>query len=59
MISEDKGFIAMLAMGILGLVLLFFCVLLYADYTKSKMELEQPRYFIEFKGNVYELKEVE
>ncbi len=54
----DKTVVAILAMLII-FVLLIASMLLTSDYLKTKLETEQPRYFIEFKGNVYEIKEVE
>lgn len=40
-------------------VLIFLAIVSYRGYSDKKLEKDQPRYFIEFKGNVYELKEVE
>lgn len=54
----DKTVVVMLAM-ILILILLIFGMIVTSDYLTTKLETEQPKYFIEFKGNVYELKEVD
>lgn len=35
-----------------------FGMLMVYDYSTKKLEAEQPKYFIEFKGNIYELKGV-
>ena len=56
--EEYKGVVALTAIVVIGL-LLFVAMILYSGYSDRKLEAEQPRYFIEFKGNVYELKEVE
>lgn len=40
-------------------ILSMFGMLMFYDYSTKKLEAEQPKYFIEFKGNIYELKEVD
>lgn len=56
--EEYKGAVALTTITVIGL-LLFFAMLFCSLYAEKKLETEQPRYFIEFKGNTYELKEVE
>lgn len=56
--EEYKGYIVLTTIIVIG-VLVFFAMVFYSDYSEKKLETEQPRYFIEFKGNTYELKEVE
>ena len=56
--EEYKGFAVVTAIIVIGL-LTFSAMAFYSDYSRVKLETEQPRYFIEFKGNTYELKEVE
>ena len=53
-----KGFAVVTAIIVFG-ILAFFAMVFYSKYSEKKIETEQPRYFIEFKGNTYELKEVE
>lgn len=55
--SEDKRFIILSVMGVIGF-LLFCGMTFYSGYIENKLKLEQPKYFIEFKGDLYELKEV-
>lgn len=40
-------------------MLSLFGMLMFYDYSTKKLEAEQPKYFIEFQGNIYELKGVE
>lgn len=56
--EEYKGTIVLTTIVIFG-ILVFFAMLFYSDYSGKKLETEQPKYFIEFKGSLYELKEVE
>ena len=56
--EEYKGFAVLIAIIVIGL-LTFSAMAFYSSYSERKLETEQPRYFIEFKGNMYELKEVE
>lgn len=56
--EEYKGVIAITTIVVFG-ILVFCAMLFYNLYSDKKLETEQPRYFIEFKGNVYELIEVE
>lgn len=56
--EEYKGAIVLTIIGVFG-ILVFFAMLFYSEYSDKKLETEQPKYFIEFKGNTYELKEVE
>ena len=56
--EKDKGVIALTTIVVFG-ILAFFAMVFYITYSYKKLETEQPRYFIEFKGNLYELKEVE
>lgn len=56
--KEDKATIVLTIIVIFG-ILVFFAMLFYSEYSGKKLETEQPKYFIEFKGNLYELKEVE
>ena len=56
--EEHKGFAVVIAIIVIGL-LTFSAMAFYSNYSVRKLETEQPRYFIEFKGNTYELKEVE
>ncbi|GAB7231418.1 hypothetical protein [Facklamia hominis] len=56
--SEDKAYFTMLTIAIVG-VLLLVGMTIYVGYMNERIKLEQPKYFIELKGNVYELKEVE
>lgn len=56
--EEYKGFFAITTIVVFG-ILVFLAMVLYSVYSEKKLETEQPRYFIEFKGNLYELKEVE
>ena len=58
MYEEDKGVAVVTAIIVIGL-LIFSAMAFYSNYSERKLETEQPRYFIEFKGNTYELKEVE
>lgn len=57
MVEIDKELIIILAM-VIFLMLSVFVIVYTADYLTTKLETEQPKYFIEFKGNLYELKEV-
>ena len=56
--EKDKGVIALTTIVVFG-ILAFFAMVFCITYSYKKLETEQPRYFIEFKGNLYELKEVE
>lgn len=56
--QEFRTFRVVIIAVIIGL-LIFSAMAFYSDYSRVKLETEQPRYFIEFKGNTYELKEVE
>ena len=56
--EEYKVFAVVTAIIVIGL-LIFSAMAFYSNYSVRKLETEQPRYFIEFKGNTYELKEVE
>ena len=56
--EEYKGFAVVITIIVIGL-LIFSAMAFYSNYSVRKPETEQPRYFIEFKGNLYELKEVE
>lgn len=56
--EEYKVFAIVTAIIVIGL-LIFSAMSFYSDYSEKKLETEQPRYFIEFKGTTYELKEVE
>ena len=56
--EKYKGFAVVIAIIVIGL-LTFSAMAFYSSYSERKLETEQPRYFIEFKGNTYELKEVE
>lgn len=56
--EEFRAFIVVAAIIVIGL-LIFAAMAFYSNYSIVKLETEQPRYFIEFKGNTYELKEVE
>ncbi|MGX7077463.1 hypothetical protein [Globicatella sanguinis] len=58
MIEIDKELIIILAM-VIFLMLSVFGMVCTAEYLTTKLETEQPKYFIEFKGSVYELREVE
>ena len=53
----DKTVVVMLAM-LFVFILLIVCMIITSDYLTTKLETEQPKYFIELKGNLYELKEV-
>ena len=55
--SNDKSFIAMLITGIFGLLILVGILFSFLNMDR-KLRLEQPKYFIEFKGDVYELEKV-
>ncbi len=52
--SEDKMMIS-----IVLVVLLFFGSLIFLDYKKDELKLKQPKYFIEIKGKMYELKKID
>ena len=56
--EEYKGFAVVIAIIVIGL-LIFSAMAFYSNYSERKLETEQPRYFIEFKGNIYELIEVD
>ena len=56
--KEYKGVVALTTIVVFG-ILAFFAMVVYSVYLDKKLETEQPRYFIEFKGNLYELIEVE
>ena len=56
--EEYKGYIVLTAIIVIGM-LIFSTMAFYSEYSEKKLETEQPRYFIEFKGNTYELKEVD
>ena len=58
MYKEDKSVIAIVTIVIIGL-LIFTGLLVWENHISEKMKFEQPKYFIEFKGRTYELKEVE
>lgn len=51
--NEDKMIIATVLV-----VLLFFGSLIFLDYKKDELKLKQPKYLIEIKGNMYELKKI-
>ena len=52
--NEDKMIIATVLV-----VLLFFGSLIFFDYKKNELKLKQPKYLIEIKGNMYELKKID
>lgn len=52
--NEDKMIIATVLV-----VLLFFGSLIFFDYKKDELKLKQPKYLIEIKGNMYELKKID
>lgn len=56
--EEYKGVIVLTTIIVIG-VLVFFAMVFYSGYSEKKLETEQPKYFIEFKGNLYELNEVD
>lgn len=56
--EEFRTVMVVIIAMIIGL-LIFSAMAFYSNYSVRKLETEQPRYFIEFKGNTYELKEVE
>lgn len=56
--SEDKRDIVFVALAVF-LVLSIIGIIETAEYLDNKLKAEQPKYFIEFKGTTYELKEVE
>lgn len=56
--EEYKGAIILTIIVTFG-ILAFFAMLFYSEYSHKKLETEQPKYFIEFEGSMYELKEVE
>lgn len=53
---EDKDFIWPMIM-VLSLIILLGSFA-YFDYKKAEKELSQPKYFIEFNNELYELKKV-
>ena len=52
--NEDKMIIATVLV-----VLLFFGSLIFLDYKKDELKLKQPKYFIEIKNEMYELKKID
>ena len=56
--SSDKSFVAIVTIGLIAL-LIIIGILSSFMYMNQKLKLEQPKYFIEFKGDVYELEKVE
>lgn len=52
--NEDKMIIATVLA-----TLLFFAGLIFLDYKKDELKLKQPKYLIEIKGNMYELKKID
>lgn len=56
--KTDTESIIILAIFLVFMLSLFGMLMVY-DYSTKKLEAEQPKYFIEFKGNTYELKEVD
>lgn len=51
---EDKMIIS-----IVLVVLLFFGSLIFLDYKKDELKLKQPKYLIEIKNEMYELKKID
>lgn len=52
--NEDK-----MIMATVLAILLFLAGLVFLDYKKDELKLKQPRYLIEIKNEIYELKKID